>query len=799
MSLEVDTKKLGVPKQPDPSIRVRFNSLTGERKTHQQLRDDLEGFVDQSVNLSLADLIGAMVKTVAYRDHKLSLDEFIKAFFDFSLAERIVEDFIASLKDTDVDVSNLDELVESEVATRIRQFLERFGLTGSVTLSQFVDSQREDFSGVVSMAGIFVNERYGLRGQLINVINTKIKGLAVKAYTEKFHEDPEGFVMGFMMSRVINCDWENRKTCFDEAQFLKLLSYLDGVGVNDGLIGNSSLYDLLCEERRGMSELVASRRVDVARFNLRDEVKKATNVQWDVDDRLFYGPNFDVQGFYTAFVEPALRKFYAAKQEKVTRVRVPDFLPNLSNPKRPSAVDRTAHLLNFIRRLHDTSKFNPIAFWQKIGAVLGLFCYVGEDNSNLEAIKQHVDFCLQKAEEKYCYVLDEALFYRKDPEIRQAMIYPPEILGCRDLVTLFDWIVSPAAFKERYPKYAAMSDVQIGFAVATFLRDMLRISKKFNDAEFLQAAGNRDLLEDVVVKGELEVVDITKFDINFKLLEELSVNGQSLTKRRFHPIAILQEGLEAFQAQFNPALTVFFNNTDGDVVEHNKVKYRVGSLEEKHFKLVELSVPLMRESSINGGRTVFNNIEKKKIRVLVYTGDEHYIHVKSPMSRLVSEERGKQVTDDVRWTLVFATEEDFEVFKEWVYSFNSTDFIKINDTKEGRDINHKVNGVKQHRSRGSAKFKENQSLVVVKKFNIVIGNAVQDGGQVLVTRGVSLETQCDGLASLLIALSDYSDVSHSKYRAERNWPILFGYYFPPAYWGNLYQDLYKQGPFYVGS
>jgi hypothetical protein len=75
----------------------------------------------------------------------------------------------------------------------------------------------------------------------------------------------------------------------------------------------------------------------------------------------------------------------------------------------------------------------------------------------------------------------------------------------------------------------------------------------------------------------------------------------------------------------------------------------------------------------------------------------------------------KEVSDKYRWLLVFSNKKDLDVFREFMYSSDAREFIKVDDLPEGRQFTNKMR--KPERSGNSKKLKEQQNFAITKTFS----------------------------------------------------------------------------------
>lgn len=845
MHLRVNLKETAADEKRsiDPRVKVRFGFLTreGERLSDQDVDRKLrEKAQEDSPGASLSDLIKAMVKEVAYGQARLSLQEFIDRFKKNRLADVIASKFANSLFEVDNDVvlspsgpqsarkADLHNEAEARVLQSVVEFLEKYNLTSAETLFEFLKQQKADWP-MVEIGRLFLEEyeeighkgevtRTNLREKVAGKVRDNIDRIAAEAYQEKFNEDRRGFIMGFLMGRVIKYDSRARKMSFDPKEFNSLMTYLDSIGQTVNRMGSETLYDWLYYDSRQMARYIEEQRVNSLKFGVREDIAKTGLLdESDVakpEGALFFDEEFDVKSFHDRHIKPAIFKFYSQKLRKLVRVREPDFLHRLNDPENLGTQNHTVQLMRYIKALVETAKDDPKNFMSKVREVFGLNDTPMMQSLSNKEVQEHFAYCFAKAEEKFRKTLSDALAYRGDVEVKEACVYPEEILDCRDLAKLLEWFYSPKTFKETYRNYRDIPDDQIAYACSAFLRDFLRVSKKLSNKQFREAEQRRDFLEKYM-KKTLDIRTVSQIQVRFKLLEELDAQGKPLAKRQYE-VAYDDRGLGQFANGMDRQMTKAVMSSDEPIIEYNGKKYLLYPAETKDFKKVKMQIPdmpMVEESPPKGRakdavkkrRRLFNKRRLRDVEALIYTGDSHYIHVKDDIARLSSEDRGKEVSDENRWMLVFSSDEDAIAFRNYIYSAHARNLIKADDPAERRSLS--IKGRKPVRTKNSTLFKEAQSFSISKVFSFpqrveVIerddqGNKVEKKRLQMVD--TLLETQCQNLRALLIYnLTDYSVTSHNSYRSERAWPLLFSLYFPPEYFGDKYKNLQVQGFKYEG-
>ncbi len=820
MSIEIDLRdKFGEKPENyiDPRVKVRFGFLIRSCENDDDKNIDLklrEHAQTDSPGASLSDLIKRMIKEVAFSQFRLNLDEFIHRFKKNNLADLIATKFANSLISVDSDIKYLDQNSDQQVDGQLRNlekqvllntvlFLERYNLTGAETLFEFFKQQKDDAPDV-SISKLFLEEyietgedgvkrKMTLREKVSEKIKDNIDRIANEAYFEKFSEDKRGFVMAYIMGRVIKYSVQDKRMIFDYKEFLALMKYLDNVGYSINRMNGETLYDWLYSDSRQMAVYAREHKLHSLNLEIKNQIKDVLGESKIEDisekrDVLFFEENFDVKAFHDKFIKPALFKFYSKKLNSVSKIREPDIFHKLNDPKNLAQINYTTQLMRYIETLINTVKEDRQIFVSKIREIFGLNNSPLLNKLHNKEVEEYFAYCLRKAEDKFRRTLGDALMYRRDTDIHQACVYPEEILKQRDLATLLEWFHNPKLFVDTFPKYKDTPLDQITFACSAFLRDFLKISKKLSNKKFIEATERRDILEKYI-KKILKIKDLSEVDVDFYLLEEVSEDGQLLEKPNYEVI-FDDKNIQQFSLNDNNKVGLDSIQSGQKFLDMNGKNFLIHPKESKHFKKVRLEIPFIPivESTHKKKKNKFGRKDYKYIEALIYTGDTHYIHVKDEIARIVSEDRGKEVSDENRWMLVFSNADDLNVFREFLYSNHARDLIKADDPAEYRNISTK-NFVPK-RSKSSSKFKQTQEFSIAKIFSFP--EKLKDGKIQMVD--TMLETQCQNLRSLLIYnLSDYSNTSHHSYRSSRAWPLLFNLYFPPEYFGDKFKDFERQG------
>lgn len=812
----------------DPTVAVRFDYLMG---TSSQLSDadiDLEMrkmVQKEGAAVSLNNMIKGVVREFAYTKARLSLAELVQRFQKQRLAMAISKNFTNSLLDLDTDprVKSEEEFyltedaqaeLEGRVISNVLAFLRDKGLTSAVTLYQFLEQQKRRypmicFSELFSKAFRYPEEKDEQSTTLTNKVAEQIDEsfpvLAAAAYLDKFQEDKRGFVMNFMMGRVIKYDPKQRATVFDTKEFGRLMKYLDSVGANVVRFGDETLYDWLYAESRQMKSYIDERRVESERFGVRDDLARAGAVldQEQEKKKPFFSNDFNVRDFYSSNIMPAVFKFYSKKKAKVTELEDVDLLHDLNDVNNVGLSNYTFQLTRYLKDLLRTGRKNPKVFMAKFREMFGFTDIPAtEKKINQKHVDEFIAVSFRRAKIKFNRIMEQGLRFRHDEQAAKLMTYPREILDCEDLLELIDYVLHPEEFQKKYPKYANMPKYRIAFAASAFLMDFLKTSKKMVDEDFLEAEERRRLSEENMVRA-LQIKERKSMNIPMRVVECLDDNGKEFSPSK-KTMVFDANGIEEFAHIMKDREMADFliKNTvaEDEIFVWKGAKYRVLPIEKKKFEKVKMVITYhtVKIDEKTGERIYVE--EKREVVALIYSGDGNLVHLKDEYDRMITDDRGKEISDECRAMVILANPEDEAAFRKFQLTKQIRGVVKVDDHSRGRSISTK-SGLK-HEKASAAGFKENERFKTAKKYiypELVEGMTVDKegkkvSGMTISTRSATVEYQVHGLDTALIYnLSKYTQADHDKYRAKRAWPLLFKYYFPPYIFGDEYKILQDQG------
>jgi hypothetical protein len=803
-------------------VQIRYENLINTMPSQEIDRSLRAKALEESPSTSLNDVIKDLVKVVAYGQARLSLPEFIERFRKNKLADLIASRFANSLAVLDseenpvsrealpVESDEWDEkTLEANKVAVLRQiliFLETTNLTSSDTLYAKCRKQKTDYP-MVNISTLFLEEypEKNLRGEVVKMtlrekvsrkIDNSLETIATQAYEEKFNEDKKGFVMGYMLGRVIKYNHQSKKMDFHEKEFRSLMEYLDGLkqsilkvkNQNPGEnVPDQSLYEMLYEDSRGMAKYLEDQHVTALTGNVKSALERIGLLERRkeaAEDKLFFEEGFDVKAFYDKHIRPAIFKFYSRKLRKLKKTRPVDLLHKVLDSHGLGRANYTSQLRRYVKALIETKRQNPEHFMTLIRELLGLEASPLYPDLSDEDVKAHVHLYLNRVSTKFRQTVSEALHYRQDTEIHQACVYPDPLLDCRDLSKLLEWFMYPDIFKQEYPEYQGVPNDQVGFMAGTILRDFLNVMNTMSKKVFINAGERRDL-HDRSLKNSLQISEIKEIQVKFRTLEMLDDNEQPL-KPPVYDLALDMNEVGDFMEGVDPDLSNMVMKLEGTATIKWKDKvYRIHEEETKNFKKVKISIPVMFLNSETGA---FEQGPRHEATVLIYSGDQSLIHLKDKITRVTSKDRGKEVSDESRWMMAFSNKEDANKFKDFLYNKHPLGLIKVEDTEEGRFLSNKINGAKKAES--TEEFKKFQDFV----YTLTLAYPEKGPDGTIQIREASLETQSQKLKEMLLNnLSEFTSASHQVFRAERAWPLLCNNYFPPEFFGDRYKELFDQG------
>lgn len=814
----------------DPSIAVRFDYLmdTANQLSDSEIDLEMKKLIQkEGAAVSLNNMIKGMVREFGYTRARLSLAELTERFQRNRLASLISRNFANSLLDLDTDPrikaeqevvlpEDAQKQVEARVVRNVLGFLKDKGLNSAVTLYQFLEQQKRRypmvcFSELFSEYYHYPDQREEDATTLTKKVSEKIEAsfpaLAAEAYLDKFKEDKRGFVMGFMMGRVIKFDGRQNRTVFDRKEFYRLMEYLDSVGANVVRFGDETLYDWLYDESRQMKAYIDERKVEAERLGVRDDLAKAGAAldEREVKDKekIFFASSFDVRNFYSANVMPAVFKFYSKKKAKVKGLEDADLLHDLNDVNNVGLSNYTFQLTRYLKDLLKTGRNKPKVFMAKFREMFG---FTDIPNGERKITQKHVDefiaVSFRRAKIKFGRLMEQALMFREDQKAKDLLVYPKEILDCEDPVELIEYVLQPEVFVEKYPQYKEVPRYRIAFAASAFLMDFLKTSKKMVDESFLNADKRRDLAEKNLVKA-LRIREAKAIDIPMRVLESLDADGKPYRPSKY-TMVFDPKGVEEFahimpdQEMGEVAMSQPFS--ENQEFSWKGEKYRVLPIEKKKFQKVKMTIAY-HAVELDEKTSERTYVEKKReVVALVYSGDGHLVHVKDKFDRVITDDRGKEISDECRAMFIFANQEDEDAFRKFQLTKQIRGVVKVDDHSRGRAISNK-SGPKTEKASAPG-FKESEHLKTAKRYlfpELVDGLTIDQNGQevqgvTISMTGATVEIQVHGLDTALINnLSKYTPADHDKYRAKRAWPVVFKYYFPPYIFGDEYKVLQDQG------
>lgn len=815
--VEGESRRRNASNNVDERVKVRTHYFLHpeERLSEGEINVQIvKKALEESEGSSLSDIVSKVVKEFAFNVAKIDLGQFVELFRKNKLPDLIAEKFIQSLATLDNSVATNDTLDEEvrarvfdEIIFAIRKFLSTGGLLSSETLYDLLKQKKAEYPEI-SISSIFKQEFElerqdgtfyvtDLKAVLSAQIDDELPKIAENAYRDKFYSDKRGFVMGFFMGKVLRYDSQTGKVQFSEKDFLSLMRYIDSLGHNIARIDNETLYDWIFEESRSMVRYIAHKKIETERLGIRtnvdavltDSSPEALDTESESSGEVdFLDPSFDVQKFYEERVMPPVFKYYSKKIRKLKKVREVDILRGLNNPSNDISSNFTVDLVKYLQVLDNTNKANPDDFIYKIRELFGLNDSPLIKSLSHKEVLAYISDYLDFAREKMETVRKEALLFRNnDAELLAACDYPDEIKGCKSLATLISWVLRPEDFLKMHPQYTDWNAMMVRSACGTMIRDFLEVTKQLSSHHYGALLQRREWSEKRMRKSLNVKILNNALPVDFRLMKPVDDKSGKVM------VVFDQKNLGEFSGKLPRDFSARLMDEPAlKQVEYNDVKYNLFPIERKMFVRAQITIPVM---IYDKKEKVFKkNRKPRTMEVLIYIGgdsssvNQDLIHSKTGISMVMSQGRGKELSDESRWLLCFTNQDDEDAFKDFMYADNARNIIKADDVREGRKMSTK-NG-KDARTDSSKTFKENQAFSIAKTISYPRRN---DSGKLEMVEAI-LETQAQGLESLLATnLSHYSDTSHDIYKAQRSWPILFSRYFPPEYFGDKYKRFKSSG------
>lgn len=792
--------------QRDLRVEVRFGFLTSDQQgINEKFVDDLlKDKVERvSADSSLKDLIERLVTEVAYRKARLTPTEFLLAFERASLPELITGQFLVHYLESEKrkmeylemarEEYQIDDEKEKEIEASAKrktlEFLEKSRLNGAITFYEFLNNLHRKFP-YLKISKILEGE---VEIKLLGKIREGFAEIAMNKYKTLYTEDKKGFVMAYMMGRVIKLDPKSGSQDFDSRVFRQVIEFVDQMGDSMESLKGESLYDLLYKESKAMSEYVEAEQIEMGRLHTRSAIEQAGLLESDhseLREKVFFDANFDVGEFYQKNIVPSIFRFNSSKFNKLKKVRLVDII-DLS----PEALRQTTFSIEHLRVLKnmvDLHDKNPQEFFEMLRYHLGFNYSPRAAAFKDELVKANMDETFDVVKRKIGKNIEDALAYREEGDpIRTDCRYIPEIIDNHEIVDLMRWILNPGLFKKQFPRCAAVSKEVISHQCKVMLQEFLMVDSTIHDEAFQQVEARREMLEDFAHLG-LKIRDERPIDLQFRLMEQVDEKGEVVLDKNKKPnywVAFNNEGLEECHNGLKPEVNKeILENKDLERYEMNGEFYKVYPIEEKKFTKVKMTVPYYDVDEM--GRNLDH--KEEEIEMLIYSAKDRFVDSKDILSNLLSQTRGKEISDENRWMLAYPTKRDEAIFKEFLYGIEPHKIIKVEDAAEGRKINRKTRVAEKVSS--SVHLKGGQDLAMAKKLDLV----KKTEGKAKRKSNV-LETLVQSVPNMLaLYLSDNSVSAHPVYRATRAWSLM-GIYFNPQVWGDKYQEYKNQGFDYQAS
>jgi hypothetical protein len=643
-------------------------------------------------------------------------------------------------KGKDVNVPAAPELLSAR--QELGSFIRNYARDGGRTLNMFLQQARMIYPSV-NFYQLFDPEMQALFAEQINIAAQNIVSNKLKVLFEgnpdegaKDHRH-KNFILDFVFSRVLKKGKEN-KMMVDGGSIIKLVQFLD-----EQCFEIEQLYMLI------YSEIVQMGKIQ----DIRAETRGAVGV----GSANVVAEDFDFDSFFNDFFIPIIKN---VREQKLSRSNLRLVDVTHVNPKGiaeaivPDAASRP---------LAEKAAVMKTSGAEFIKQCRQYFNYVHmpqatlSDSEVMDLIGQHFG----KAAEQIEYTIREALITREceDPVLNDCA-FMPEIIGCRDMQKLLNWLANPQSFGREFEQHQHVPYKLVGHQVRKMLEMMLFYRKHVFDDSYRNSPRNRMILEDHMSKM-LNIRESEGKNIRFRIraLIEDEPNGNTPQYEVIYDDAALAKEPEE---QF--------------VAEENGKKYRYFPVEEKEFIEVTVDIPENKNGGVHTGK------------LLIYSGDGKLIHCKSEQSYLSSLLRGKEPTDVIRWSIVPLSKDANDALRDFLYENYSSGNRVIRDHYENRHISSKKDAKK---SKASQQFSEARGYSSAMYATL----AKRTDTDQIEHMHIEFETQIFDMDTMLISnLSDYTVTSHTKvYTPEREFDNLFRYFFPPIIYGRKFADYKLQG------
>jgi hypothetical protein len=347
-----------------------------------------------------------------------------------------------------------------------------------------------------------------------------------------------------------------------------------------------------------------------------------------------------------------------------------------------------------------------------------------------------------------------------------------EILNCKNLKELLKWIVKPAEFIKKHPKYKDTPYKIISQQARTMIMLLFFYRRYIFEEKFRSIDQKRVLLEDHFVKM-LNIRKPQKRLLSFRVAVE--IDRQTLS-----PVLLKNEkGNPVPKYRILRDQTLLNNDKEHEIIREIDGKImQIFPVETKEFQAVKVDIPNSKDGKI------------LSTTIYVYSGDGKLIHCKQPESYISSLLRGKEPTDLLRWMIVTNSQEDNDALRGFLYENYSTGhFESIKDNLENRNLSRKKS-IKT-KTKGSQMLSGERGFAG--SMYAMIPNLDKSGA--VDHNFIGFETQIYDLETMLIYnLSDYTASSHRRvYTPEREFENMFKYLFPPIIYGRKFAEYKRAG------
>lgn len=737
----------------------------------QRTATDLGAIQKQKLKKIIDDLCD-----MALQEGNLMQDEFLEVFRGQQIALSMIANFIAKYRPQESQISSSElKLAQQELLS----FIDSYAEDNGSSLFKFLEDLLIGYPGI-NIYGLFKSTPKAV-SMLAKQIDKAAEDISSDYYRAKMEDDPENFLLDFIINRVTFTREHSGEMHIDEEGLAKLIRLAD-----EAKYPLEELHTLLYNEIVRIRSTVGDAKSVI--YSLRGLMKSCERL----DGYPLLDNHLDYQSLWDDYFQPAIIE--ARRQKLTVPVRFVDsrhtrfeqmIVPKeVNEPIRAIAEDikDDEYYIKYLRNTYDYPM--PAENSGEKSSIAYL--------SDQEVLKTMADQ-LEATAAMMNNIIKTGLSRRSPKDsIHMDCEVIPEIINCTDVRKLMTWLGYPEKFIEEYPQYKSEGRRKLPHKIiAHFSRKMLEFLDLYRKYELREdrqrSKEERALAEECLCSPSfLHVRKIKpgRSPVEFRIKAEVDPRTQKLITG-LSRTAIEGDNSylhEVAQELVSPNYEAEFGRKNLGLDPTNEV-----ILQDPESKKWFLHYPVEEKKF---WETVIN-VNGRDIGILIYGGgDNELIHEKSTQSCVESDLRGKNPENDKkRITFVSDIEEDRDALREFFQEQHGARFEIVKDTKEQREHNKSK---RSNKSDTSKEFCEKREFFGVMKLSV----PVRTPDNKIIHRVITLEIQIQSLANMVITnCSDYTPSSHRRaFRPERIFEgILFKYIFPPALFGEVYSKYKSQG------